>query len=101
MIYLLTAPLVLGHFVACIFVINRLHATALPYALLKLIDIIWYTTLFGVPALLLYCLLFGPPLELEPFRQSVLQLLIGLYTVVCGFAAIAVILLIVTAVTWR
>ncbi len=59
MIYLLSALLVLGHFAACIFVINRLHATSLPYAFMKLIDLIWYTTLFGAPLALAYCLWFG------------------------------------------
>ena len=75
-----------GIFAACIFVINRLHATALPYVLMKLIDHVWYTTLFGVPALLLYCLLAGPPPALS--RHSWLQLLHGCYTVVC-FLAVA------------
>ncbi len=88
MIYLLALALVLGHFAACIFVVNRLHATALPYALLKAVDVVWYSTLFGVPLLLLFSLVFGPPAVL--LEQPLLQLVAGLYAATCGFFAIAV-----------
>ncbi len=88
MIYVLTALLVLGHIAACIFFINRLHATALPYVLMKFIDVLWYPTLFGVPALLLYCLLIDIPAEIA--QQPWLQLLAWLYGGLCLLATLAI-----------
>lgn len=90
MIYLLSALLVLGHFAACIFVINRLHATALPYAFMKAIDVVWYATLFGVPSALAYHLWLGRPPQLL-LQNPIVQLMVGAYTFgCCGGGIVAI-----------
>ena len=38
--YLFAAIAILGHFAICIYVINRLHATALPHGVMKVIDLL-------------------------------------------------------------
>lgn len=49
MIYLLAALATVGHWAIAIFVINRLHATALPYRMMKAIDLLWYAFVFLIP----------------------------------------------------
>jgi len=48
----LLALALVGHFAFWFAVINRLHATALPYRFLKLCDAAWYVIVLGLPAAL-------------------------------------------------
>jgi predicted MPP superfamily phosphohydrolase len=59
MVYLLVALAIFGHWALCIYVINRLHSTALPPWLIKCIDLLWYVMLFILPVVVLLVLL-GP-----------------------------------------
>ncbi|MCA9167865.1 MAG: metallophosphoesterase [Planctomycetales bacterium] len=49
MVYLFAVLTLFGHWAISIFIINRLHSTALPYRLMKAIDLIWYSSLFVWP----------------------------------------------------
>jgi hypothetical protein len=60
MLYLLAALAIIGHWSISIFAINRLHSTALPYSLMKVIDLIWYGFLFAVPLGVAGLLVFYP-----------------------------------------
>ncbi len=84
MVYLLAVLMLCGHLPICIFVINRLHATSLPHWLMKFVDCVWYTTLFGVPLLVAAYVLFGPPAFLS--EQPLLQIVVWGYAIACWFA---------------
>jgi hypothetical protein len=51
---------VFGHIAFCVWVINRLHATALPYWFLKCLDASWYGFLIGLPIAVFSWLLVRP-----------------------------------------
>jgi predicted MPP superfamily phosphohydrolase len=85
MLYLLAALAVFGHWSISIFAINRIHSTALPYRLMKLIDLIWYGFLFAVPIGVFALLLFLPEYRWWA-NQPTLRSLGALYVVLCWSA---------------
>lgn len=87
MVYLLALLMLVGHFSLSIFVINRAHATALPYWLIKVIDGLWYVAVVGAPFLVFAYLTWGTPDWLS--SQVLLQYLLFSYVAVCWFAAVA------------
>jgi len=87
MVYLLAFLMLVGHWVLCLFVINRAHATSLPYWLIKVIDGLWYLSVFGVPLMVMAYLANGRPDWLASFVA--LEYLIDGYVGVCWFAAAA------------
>ncbi len=91
---LLAAVAIVGHVCLCVWIVNRLHATALPYSVIKTFDLFWYSAVFGVPALIAWSLWQGA----IPFLQqrSLLRGLAAIYLGVCLVAA-----LLSTRVWWR
>ena len=81
---------IVGHFAVCILFINRLHATALPYWLLKGIDKLWYLFLFLTPLAVIAWWLTAAPTDL-PATPIALRWLMIAYGVVCGVALFYVI----------
>ncbi len=60
MLYLLVALAIFGHWAICIYTINRLHATALPHEFMKVVDLLWYVFLFGIPLTVIGALFVVP-----------------------------------------
>ena len=58
--YLFAALSVFGHMAVCIWVVNRLHATAMPHWFLKVIDRMWYAFLLGLPVAVAAWLVIRP-----------------------------------------
>lgn len=85
MLYLLAALAISGHWSICIFVINRLHSTALPYRLMKGIDLIWYGFLFAVPLGVLALLIAFPDYRWWANQPSI-RTIGSLYVVGCWTA---------------
>lgn len=84
MVYLLAVLVLCGHLSICIFAINRLHATSLPYWVMKGIDGVWYLTLFGVPLYVVTYLILGPPPFLAEY--PLLHIVMWGYATICWFA---------------
>ena len=84
MVYLLAVLMLSGHLSICIFIVNRLHATALPYWFVKSVDCVWYATLFGVPLLVTTYVFAGPPPFLSQY--PLLQIVVWGYATACWFA---------------
>ncbi|MCP4194543.1 MAG: metallophosphoesterase [Planctomycetaceae bacterium] len=85
--YFLAFLALLGHCAISIFLINRAHATALPYWLIKLIDAGWYVAVGGAPVLVAIYFTLGMPEWME--RHVVFQYAVFTYVVVCWFSALA------------
>jgi predicted MPP superfamily phosphohydrolase len=86
MLYLLVALAIFGHWAICIYVINRLHATALPHGFMKGVDLLWYFFLFGLPTLVMTTVVAHPnPTAIVEHRGWRAVLLA--YAVVCWGAA--------------
>ena len=79
--YFLAFLALLGHCAISIFLINRAHATALPYWLIKLIDAGWYVAVGGAPVLVAIYFTLGMPEWME--RHVVFQYAVFTYVVVC------------------
>ena len=94
MVYLLAFLVLVGHFAISIFVINRAHATALPYWLIKAIDGLWYFAVLAAPILVASYLRWGMPSWLQPYL--ILQYVVFSYVAVCWLAAAAAV-----PVWWR
>jgi len=77
-----------GHVALGTIIINRLHATALPYWVKKLLDVIWTMWHALIPVIW-----FAWVLELDEFwlRQPMLKPLVHVHLVVCAFAAVSLI----------
>jgi predicted MPP superfamily phosphohydrolase len=58
--YLLAIISIFGHWALSIWIVNRLHSTALPYRFVKAIDKLWYAFLFLVPVGTLSWMFFRP-----------------------------------------
>ncbi len=58
MVYVLAAIAVFGHWALSVYTINRLHSTALPHHFMKMIDLVWYSFFFAVPAALAAAVVF-------------------------------------------
>jgi predicted MPP superfamily phosphohydrolase len=84
--YLLAITSVFGHWALSIWIVNRLHATALPYRFVKALDKVWYAFLFLVPLGVFAWLFYRPdhPLlvweRIAPYAAT--------YGVICVLAAI-------------
>ncbi len=86
MLYVLAALAIFGHWALCVYAINRLHATALPYWMMKVIDLLWYGFLFVVPSATAMTLILYP--EYRWFwNQPTLRALGSAYVVLCWLAA--------------
>lgn len=93
-----------AHVIVSIFVINRLHATALPYWLIKIIDLVWYLAVLSGMALLVMAVGTAllpqlPTLDLArlglPERlQTLLDTLATSYATLVGIAGPAI------AISW-
>ncbi|MCA9196257.1 MAG: metallophosphoesterase [Planctomycetales bacterium] len=78
--------LLIGHFSVCTWIVNRLHATALPYRFLKKVDKVWYLFLFGAPIATVAWWIFRPT---HPVLQADRLLPIAIpYAVICAASAI-------------
>lgn len=89
MVYVLAAIAVFGHWALSVFTINRLHSTALPHHFMKMIDLVWYSFFFAVPAALVAAVLFPAPSWLA--ENPTLRFVVVLYAIACYVAAIAAI----------
>jgi predicted MPP superfamily phosphohydrolase len=88
--YLLAALVIIGHWAICIFVINRLHATALPYRMMKVVDLLWYSCVFALPAGIVAAAWLRLPAAwwLEHPTSRALGLLYGLLSLAACVAAV-------------
>ena len=90
--YLFAIVSLFGHASVCIWMINRLHATALPHRFLKALDLSWYNWLCGLPVAVLAWLVFRPSIYVLQWEQIGSFCLI--YGTICSIAAVG------SAVVW-
>ena len=83
--FLLIPVVLLGHLAIHIATINRLHGTGLPRPWLKVIDLVWYGFMLGVPLALAAEFLRG---EIQPDVPSGWRSAMLVYCGVCGLAAV-------------
>ena len=84
--YFFAAVGVYGHLAICIWIINRIHATALPHWFVKGLDLIWYGFLFGLPAGTLAWIVFRPGIRLLSWDR--IDSFCILYGSICSCAAV-------------
>lgn len=86
MFYILLTLALFGHWALCIYAINRMHATALPHRLLKVVDLLWYVFLFAVPATVVCLVVLLGPSRAWPQSLSGRVLLLT-YASICWISA--------------
>lgn len=84
--YLLAILSIFGHWALSIWVVNRLHATALPYRFVKALDKLWYAFLFGVPIGMVAWFVLRPQDSLVSWER--IRLFATAYACICFVAAI-------------